>query len=82
MPYRRWASVLSQPPCTLRVRQGGHDIPDPTIRQCFEAGKRLFFERYQSLVDQRVFYDNSARSRINFISQIASGANAACAISY
>ena len=42
-----------------RVRQGGHDIPEATIRRRFEAGKRLFFERYQPLVDQWVFYDNS-----------------------
>lgn len=42
-----------------RVRQGGHDIPEATIRRRFEAGKRLFFELYQPLVDQWVFYDNS-----------------------
>ena len=27
-----------------RVRQGGHDIPEATIRRRFEAGRRLFFE--------------------------------------
>ena len=43
----------------VRVRQGGHDIPEATIRRRFEAGKRLFGERYQPLVDQWVFYDNS-----------------------
>ena len=43
----------------VRVRQGGHDIPEATIRRRFEAGKRLFVERYQPLVDQWVFYDNS-----------------------
>jgi len=42
-----------------RVRQGGHDIPEATIRRRFEAGKRLFFDRYQALVDQWVFYDNA-----------------------
>ena len=42
-----------------RVRQGGHDIPEATIRRRFEAGNRWFVERYQPLVDQWVFYDNS-----------------------
>lgn len=42
-----------------RVRQGGHDIPEATIRRRFEAGKRLFVELYQPLVDQWVLYDNA-----------------------
>jgi predicted ABC-type ATPase len=42
-----------------RVRQGGHDIPEATIRRRFDAGKRLFTEVYQPLVDQRVLYDNA-----------------------
>ena len=42
-----------------RVRQGGHDIPDATIRRRFEAGKRLFTTVYQPLVDQWVLYDNA-----------------------
>lgn len=42
-----------------RVRQGGHDIPDATIRRRFEAGRRLFGAVYQPLVDEWVLYDNS-----------------------
>lgn len=42
-----------------RVRQGGHDIPEATIRRRFDAGTRLFFEVYRPLVDQWVLYDNS-----------------------
>ena len=42
-----------------RVRQGGHDIPEATIRSHFDAGKRMFFDVYQSLVDQWVLYDNA-----------------------
>ncbi|MBK9346579.1 MAG: zeta toxin family protein [Burkholderiales bacterium] len=42
-----------------RVRQGGHNIPEPTIRRRFEAGRRLLAEVYQSLVDQWVVYDNA-----------------------
>lgn len=43
-----------------RVRQGGHDIPEATIRRRFDAGKRLFSEVYQPMVDQWIFYDNSS----------------------
>lgn len=42
-----------------RVRQGGHDIPDATIRRRFEAGKRLFATVYQPLVDEWILYDNA-----------------------
>lgn len=42
-----------------RVRQGGHDIPEATIRRRFDAGKRLFAEVYQPLVNQWVLYDNA-----------------------
>ena len=42
-----------------RVRQGGHDIPEATIRRRFDAGKRLFTEVYQPLVDQWILYDNA-----------------------
>lgn len=42
-----------------RVRQGGHNIPEATIRRRFEAGQRLLAEVYQPLVDQWVLYDNS-----------------------
>ena len=42
-----------------RVRQGGHNIPEATIRRRFEAGRRLLTEVYQPLVDQWVVYDNA-----------------------
>ena len=42
-----------------RVRHGGHDIPEATIRRRFEAGKRLFATVYQPLVDRWVLYDNA-----------------------
>ena len=35
------------------------DIPEPTIRRRFEAGRRLLVEVYQPLVDQWVVYDNA-----------------------
>ena len=42
-----------------RVRQGGHNIPEATIRRRFDAGKRLFVEIYQPLVDEWILYDNA-----------------------
>lgn len=42
-----------------RVRQGGHDIPEVTIRRRFDSGARLFRDVYQPLVDKWVLYDNS-----------------------
>ena len=42
-----------------RVRQGGHNIPEATIRRRFDAGRRLLTELYQPLVDQWVVYDNA-----------------------
>lgn len=44
-----------------RVQQGGHDIPEATIRRRFEAGQRLFTTVYQPLVDRWELYDNSGR---------------------
>lgn len=42
-----------------RVRQGGHDIPEATIRRRFDSGRRLFASVYQPLVDHWALYDNS-----------------------
>jgi len=43
----------------MRVRQGGHDIPEPVIRRRFEAGLRNFRDVYRTLVDQWTLYDNT-----------------------
>jgi predicted ABC-type ATPase len=42
-----------------RVRQGGHHIPEDTIRRRFAAGRRNFERLYAPLVDAWVIYDNS-----------------------
>ncbi len=42
-----------------RVRQGGHHIPEDTIRRRFAAGLRLLKTVYQPLVNQWAVYDNS-----------------------
>lgn len=43
-----------------RVRRGGHNIPEETIRRRFRAGLDNFFRLYIQAVDGWRFYDNSA----------------------
>ena len=42
-----------------RVRQGGHNVPEPVIRRRFESGIRNFFQLYRSRVDAWWLYDAS-----------------------
>jgi predicted ABC-type ATPase len=42
-----------------RVRMGGHDVPEETIRRRYHNGIRNFFKLYRPLADLWVFYDNS-----------------------
>jgi predicted ABC-type ATPase len=42
-----------------RVRQGGHDVPEPVVRRRFVAGLRNFFAPYQSIADTWQMFDNS-----------------------
>lgn len=42
-----------------RVRQGGHDVPESTIRRRFLAGLRNFFTLYRPVVDSWQMFDNS-----------------------
>jgi predicted ABC-type ATPase len=43
----------------LRVRQGGHDIPEAVIRRRFASGLKNFHERYKLAVDDWMLYDTS-----------------------
>lgn len=42
-----------------RVRQGGHDVPERTIRRRFVSGLRNFFALYQVVADSWQVFDNS-----------------------
>jgi predicted ABC-type ATPase len=46
----------------VRVRQGGHDVPEDVIRRRYEAGWRNFQQIYRKLVDTWVLYDNSGET--------------------
>lgn len=43
----------------MRVRQGGHNIPDQVVTRRFESGMRNFQEIYRYKVDLWQWYDNS-----------------------
>ena len=42
-----------------RVKQGGHNIPEPVIRRRFSAGMSNFEKHYRHAVDAWALYDNS-----------------------
>ena len=42
-----------------RVRQGGHNVPEATIRRRFDAGVRNFNQLYQPLVDAWFLFDSA-----------------------
>ena len=42
-----------------RVRQGGHNVPEPVIRRRFESGIRNLFQLYRARVDAWWLYDAS-----------------------
>jgi predicted ABC-type ATPase len=57
-----------------RVSEGGHDVPEETIRRRFEAGLSNFFGLYQPMATSWGFWDNSLESGLTFM---ASGAGKA-----
>lgn len=42
-----------------RVRSGGHDIPEETVRRRFERGRRNLFQLYLPLVNESRIFDAS-----------------------
>jgi predicted ABC-type ATPase len=45
-----------------RVRVGGHDVPEETVRRRYHGGLRNFFELYQPMTRTWRVYDNSLAS--------------------
>jgi predicted ABC-type ATPase len=46
-----------------RVRVGGHDVPEDTVRRRYERGLRNFFRLYLPLVNSWQMFDNSRAGR-------------------
>lgn len=51
-----------------RVRYGGHNVPEETIRRRYHSGIRNFFIHYQELADTWRLYDNAAQGDPRLIS--------------
>jgi predicted ABC-type ATPase len=47
-----------------RVKAGGHNVPEETIRRRFASGLRNFEEIYKPIVDEWALYDNSSKTPI------------------
>lgn len=45
-----------------RVREGGHDIPIPTIERRYSKGLVNFFKIYRSIVSRWILVDNSTEN--------------------
>ena len=52
-----------------RVRQGGHDIPETTIKRRYEKGLRNFFALYKTIADNWFFYNNSDTKNLKLIAK-------------
>ena len=50
-----------------RVLEGGHDVPEETIRRRYEAGLGNFFRIYRPLAASWRFYDNAVRGKRRLI---------------
>jgi predicted ABC-type ATPase len=50
-----------------RVRMGGHDVPETTIRRRYRTGLSNFFELYHPLATSWRMYDNSRSDRMKLI---------------
>lgn len=46
-----------------RVRAGGHNIPEETIRRRYERGRENFFNLYRPLANEWAVFDNSGAQR-------------------
>ncbi len=46
----------------VRVREGGHDIPEADIRRRFERGLQNFFQHYRFQVDSWILVNNSSEN--------------------
>ena len=51
-----------------RVREGGHNIPEPTIRRRYRLGIANFGTLYAPIIDQWIIYDGSDRPAVGIIS--------------
>ncbi|WP_145270621.1 zeta toxin family protein [Tautonia plasticadhaerens] len=58
---------LSVQRVAVRVRSGGHAIPEATIRRRFQAGLRNLFGLYQPIVDRWEVFENATAAGLDII---------------
>lgn len=70
-----WVSnaSLARSRVDARVRQGGHDIPDPVLRRRFDRAIANFFNLYAPLSDTWWLFDNSELAPVD-VAFVESGA--------
>ncbi len=56
-----------------RVRDGGHSIPESTIRQRYSRSVKNFLTLYRPIVDRWQVYDNSLRDGLELLSEAEGG---------
>jgi predicted ABC-type ATPase len=56
-----------------RVRQGGHSVPEDTIRRRYHGGIENFFHVYRPLANDWRFYDNSGMDGPRLIARSGAG---------
>lgn len=81
--YRVHLAFLALPGADLavervasRVRQGGHDVPEPIVRRRYVSGLRNFFSLYRSVADTWQMLDNSVVSGPRLIATGRAGQSA------
>ena len=52
-----------------RVRLGGHNVPELTIRRRYESGLKNFFSLYQPIATSWPMYDNSRKAGLDFVAE-------------
>ncbi len=70
---------LSSPELALsrvatRVQQGGHHVPEETVRRRYQRGLQNFFKLYQPIVDSWVLFDNGSVKNRELIALQSEGA--------
>lgn len=50
-----------------RVKLGGHNVPEETIRRPFKSGLKNFFQLYKPLANSWQMYDNTDIGNLTYI---------------
>ncbi len=57
----------------LRVRLGGHDVPEDDVRRRYDRSLKNFFDLYLPLADEWSLFDNSEHGRASLVASQGAG---------